>query len=61
MGSTNDSRQVSLLLGLLAVDDERPLTVVRRTANTAPGLSECGAHSNGRWVPGLDGLQPQAS
>lgn len=45
-------RQVSLLLGLLAVGDERPSAVVRRTANMALQLRNSGTQSDGRWTPG---------
>ena len=41
-------RQVSLLLGLLAVGDERPSAVVRRTVQ----LRNSGTQSEGRWTPG---------
>ena len=46
------SEGVSLLLGLLAVGDERPSAVVRRTANMALQLRNSGTQSDGRWTPG---------
>ena len=53
VGLNNDSghRQVSLLLGLLAVGDETPSAVVR-TANMALRLRNSGTQSDGRWTPG---------
>lgn len=53
MGLNNDSghRQVSRLLGFLAVGDESPSAVLR-TANMALGLRNSGTQSNGRWTPG---------